>query len=201
MQQGALALWEHCRSVAAQRLTPWSPELYLSLLPILFYWAVAIPFDVLDRLQLPALERYRLHSQKEQDGRNPVSKGQVALRVLVQNAIQLASGVVMTLVDPEFCDSRPWRGLPYMAIEWAAAMLVMDAWQYSIHRLFHESKSLYNAVHSTHHRLLVPYAFGALYNHPLEAFALDTIGAIMTFYATGMSCAAGVGFFTFATVS
>lgn len=37
--------------------------------------------------------------------------------------------------------------------------------------------------HSCHHRLYVPYAFGALYNHPVEGFLLDTCGAIL---ATGI---------------
>jgi hypothetical protein len=45
---------------------------------------------------------------------------------------------------------------------------VMDAWQYVLHRTFHESRFLYKHFHSHHHRLYVPYAFGALYNHPLE---------------------------------
>lgn len=44
----------------------------------------------------------------------------------------------------------------------------MDAWQYALHRSFHESRFLYKHFHSHHHRLYVPYAFGALYNHPLE---------------------------------
>lgn len=44
----------------------------------------------------------------------------------------------------------------------------MDAWQYVLHRAFHESRFLYRHFHSHHHRLYVPYAFGALYNHPFE---------------------------------
>lgn len=44
----------------------------------------------------------------------------------------------------------------------------MDAWQYAMHRAFHENKFLYRNFHSHHHRLYVPYAYGALYNHPVE---------------------------------
>ncbi|KAI8811942.1 hypothetical protein BJ742DRAFT_794259 [Cladochytrium replicatum] len=40
----------------------------------------------------------------------------------------------------------------------------------------HENRWLYRNFHSVHHQLTVPYAFGALYNHPLEAFVLDTLG-------------------------
>jgi sphinganine C4-monooxygenase len=43
----------------------------------------------------------------------------------------------------------------------------------------HHNKWLYRNFHSVHHQLTVPYAFGALYNHPLEGFFLDTLsGAI-----------------------
>ena len=41
----------------------------------------------------------------------------------------------------------------------------------------HTNRWLYKQFHSVHHRLYVPYAFGALYNHPLEGFLLDTCGA------------------------
>lgn len=42
----------------------------------------------------------------------------------------------------------------------------------------HTSPFLYRSFHSWHHRLYVPYAFGALYNHPLEGLVLDTVGAV-----------------------
>ncbi|KIO27261.1 hypothetical protein M407DRAFT_23445 [Tulasnella calospora MUT 4182] len=57
------------------------------------------------------------------------------------------------------------------------AFFVIDTWQYFMHRLFHVNKFLYRHFHSVHHRLYVPYAYGALYNHPLEGFLLDTTGA------------------------
>jgi sphinganine C4-monooxygenase len=52
----------------------------------------------------------------------------------------------------------------------------MDKWQYFAHRYMHQNKFLYRHVHSQHHRLVVPYAIGALYNHPLEGLLLDTLG-------------------------
>ena len=50
----------------------------------------------------------------------------------------------------------------------------------------HVNTYLYKHVHSHHHRLTVPYAYGALYNHPLEALLLDTLGGVITLYASGM---------------
>lgn len=54
--------------------------------------------------------------------------------------------------------------------------------------------------HSRHHRLYVPYAYGTLYNHPVEVFLQDTIGAGMAFKVAGLSVRQGIFFFTFATM-
>lgn len=78
--------------------------------------------------------------------------------------------------------------------------LIMDAHQYFFHRLFHINKFLYKYVHSHHHRLYVPYAFGALYNHPVEGFLLDSLGATIAFELTRMSPRMTLIFFTFSTL-
>jgi len=54
--------------------------------------------------------------------------------------------------------------------------------------------------HSRHHRLYVPYAFGALYNHPFEGFLLDTAGSGLAFLITGMTSRQGMLFFTCTTI-
>lgn len=54
--------------------------------------------------------------------------------------------------------------------------------------------------HSRHHRLYVPYAYGALYNHPVEGFLLDTLGAGMSYKATMMTAKQGVFFFSLSTI-
>ncbi|THH32368.1 hypothetical protein EUX98_g1808 [Antrodiella citrinella] len=58
-------------------------------------------------------------------------------------------------------------------------MFIIDTWQYFLHRAMHMNTYLYKKLHSVHHRLYVPYAFGALYNHPIEGFLLDTVGAVL----------------------
>jgi sphinganine C4-monooxygenase len=62
------------------------------------------------------------------------------------------------------------------------------------------NKWLYRTFHSWHHRLYVPYAFGALYNHPFEGFLLDTLGTIIARYLAGMSTRQDILLFTFATL-
>jgi sphinganine C4-monooxygenase len=54
--------------------------------------------------------------------------------------------------------------------------------------------------HSRHHRLYVPYAYGALYNHPLEGFVMDTLGAGLSYLLTGMTMRQSIWFFTGSTV-
>lgn len=79
-------------------------------------------------------------------------------------------------------------------------MLVMDTWQYFVHRYMHQNKYLYRHIHSQHHRLVVTYAIGALYNHPLEGLLLDTVGGAISFLVSGMTARTAVIFFCFATV-
>lgn len=53
--------------------------------------------------------------------------------------------------------------------------------------------------HSRHHRLYVPYAYGALYNHPFEGFLLDTLGTGIAYKLAGMNTRQGMVFFTGST--
>ena len=54
--------------------------------------------------------------------------------------------------------------------------------------------------HSRHHRLYVPYAFGTLYNHPVEGFLLDTAGTGIGFLVSGMTNRQAMWFFTMSTI-
>jgi sphinganine C4-monooxygenase len=91
-----------------------------------------------------------------------------------------------------------WVGIPFL--QFTAAILMVDTWQYFIHRAMHMNKWLYTTLHSRHHRLYVPYAYGALYNHPGEGFLLDTLGTGLAYLVTGMTVRQGLCFFTAATI-
>lgn len=86
------------------------------------------------------------------------------------------------------------------AVQFLVATFILDTWQYFLHRLMHVNRWLYVTFHSRHHRLYVPYAYGALYNHPLEGFLLDTLGASIAFKATFMTMRQGMWFFSFSTI-
>ncbi|KAK4690344.1 sphinganine C4-monooxygenase, partial [Lecanoromycetidae sp. Uapishka_2] len=84
-------------------------------------------------------------------------------------------------------------------LQFAIGIIVVDTWQYFLHRAMHMNKWLYTKIHSRHHRLYVPYAYGALYNHPVEGFLLDTVGTSIAFKLAGMNTRQGMVFFTGAT--
>ena len=87
-----------------------------------------------------------------------------------------------------------------IVLQFITAMVVMDTWQYFMHRYMHINKFLYKHIHSKHHTLVVPYSFGALYNHPLEGLILDTIGGALSFLVSGMTPRTSIFFFSFATI-
>ena len=91
-----------------------------------------------------------------------------------------------------------WMFVP--AVQFAVAIFIVDTWQYFLHRAMHMNKWLYTTLHAHHHRLYVPYAFGALYNHPIEGLLLDTLGTGIAYMATGMSVRQGMWFFTVSTI-
>ncbi|OJJ74533.1 hypothetical protein ASPBRDRAFT_193253 [Aspergillus brasiliensis CBS 101740] len=91
-----------------------------------------------------------------------------------------------------------WFFIPAFQFVWGVC--VVDTWQYFLHRAMHLNRWLYVTFHSRHHRLYVPYAFGALYNHPVEGFLLDTAGTGVAFLTARMSNRQSMWFFTFSTI-
>ncbi|KAJ9664047.1 Sphingolipid C4-hydroxylase sur2 [Neophaeococcomyces mojaviensis] len=90
--------------------------------------------------------------------------------------------------------------LGFPLIQFTVAICIVDTWQYFLHRAMHMNKFLYNWLHIRHHRLYVPYAYGALYNHPIEGFLLDTLGTGVAYLLTGMTVRQGLVFFTCSTI-
>ncbi|GAA99910.1 uncharacterized protein L969DRAFT_45933 [Mixia osmundae IAM 14324] len=226
--------------IAKDSLVPGLPDNVLAVLgPFLIYWAVSGIFALIDHVQMPFFEQYRIHEPEEVKSRNRVTPGQVFRMVLLQQAVQTVLGLwwldesdpaeqtfrdhaadmngyarvivraafvllgpktatrFLTTYGAELTSWAYWWGVPML--QFFCAAVVMDAWQYMLHRSFHQNKFLYKHVHSVHHRLYVPYAYGALYNHPLEGFLLDTIGAVLSESAARMSTRQAVLFFCIST--
>lgn len=165
--------------------------------PIVVYWVYSGIYVLLG-----SLDNYRLHSRKDEDEKNLVSKSTVVKGVLLQQAVQAIVALILFAVTGDSNDAaeEPNTSLLKIAGQFITAMMVLDTWQYFMHRYMHHNKFLYRHIHSQHHRLVVPYAFGALYNHPLEGLILDTIGGALSFLVSGMSPRTSIFFFSFATI-
>ncbi|KAG4195428.1 hypothetical protein ERO13_A06G111000v2 [Gossypium hirsutum] len=151
---------------------------------------------------LPHLDKYRLHTRKEEEEKNAVPFVSVVRGVLFQQFVQATVAKLLFLLtstaDASGTTIQP--SVPVQLAQFIVAMLVMDTWQYFVHRFMHQNKFLYRHVHSQHHRLVVPYAIGALYNHPLEGLLLDTFGGAISFLVSGMTARTAVIFFCFAVI-
>ncbi|KAL6592660.1 hypothetical protein ACP70R_049335 [Stipagrostis hirtigluma subsp. patula] len=184
-----------------------SDEALAIAVPIVVYWVYSALYMALGH----SVDKYRLHPRQEEDSKNLVSKRDVVKGVLLQQLVQAAvAAAVFTLTGEGSSVEEAEDGgevqvsssTSYLTVarQLAVAMAVLDGWQYAWHRYMHLNRFLYRHVHSWHHRLVVPYAFGAQYNHPAEGLLLDTLGGALAFLASGMSPRASIFFFSLCTV-
>ncbi|CAD6256741.1 unnamed protein product [Miscanthus lutarioriparius] len=181
-----------------------SDEALAIFVPILVYWVYSGMYMALGQ----SMDKYRLHSRKEEDSKNLVSKGEVVKGVLLQQLVQAAVSAVVfmlrgdsssTVAYDEEAQGSTWHSYLTVAWQFAVAMIVLDGWMYMWHRYMHLNRFLYRHIHSWHHRLVVP-AFGSQYNHPIEGLLNDTLGGALAFVVSGMSPRASIFFFSLSTV-
>lgn len=174
-----------------------SYELLGTVMPLVVYWAYSGLY-----MLFGSYDNYRLHSRKDEDEKNLISKQTVVKGVLLQQAIQAIVAIILFKVTGDDSDATTGDESSFfvLARQFLVAMFVLDTWQYFMHRYMHQNKFLYRHIHSQHHRLVVPYAFGALYNHPAEGLLLDTVGGALSFLLSGMSPQTSIYFFSFATI-
>ncbi|SCV05586.1 LANO_0H10748g1_1 [Lachancea nothofagi CBS 11611] len=206
---------------ARKSLVPWLTDGQLALvMPVIAYWSFSMLFHVIDTFQLA--EKFRIHPSEEVQARNKASRREVLGEVLFQHVIQTVTGGAMLYFDPQPSTGAELRAmwdirrtLPswvpnsfiYFGYTYGISFVkvfigfcIIDSWQYWLHRLMHTNKTLYRMYHSRHHRLYVPYAYGALYNSPIEGFLLDTLGTGIAAIVTGLSHREQVCLYTFATL-
>ncbi|KAL0358080.1 UNVERIFIED_CONTAM: Sphinganine C4-monooxygenase 1 [Sesamum calycinum] len=123
------------------------------------------------------------------------------LQISLITVLHLSASTILVVTGSD-SESAQAEQISFVVLgrQFFVAMMTLDTWQYFMHRYMHHNKFLYRHVHSQHHRLVVPYAFGALYNHPLEGVLLDTVGGALAFLVSGMSPRASIFFFSFATM-
>lgn len=198
------------------------PDGILALIaPIVAYWAYSTFFHLVDVYELA--EKYRIHPSEEELKKNRATMSDVIKDVILQHIIQSIVGYLFYKLDPPpttgFELYQMWylkqNYLPSFTpnfIVWSiymygwsllrisCAFVLIDSWQYWLHRLMHVNKTLYRHFHSRHHRLHVPYSYGALYNHPFEGFLLDTAGTGIAAMVTFLTPRESIVLYTFATL-
>ncbi|KAL6182016.1 hypothetical protein ACLB2K_043439 [Fragaria x ananassa] len=189
-----------------------------TIVPIVVYWLYAALIISMEK----SFPKHKIRSAEEQHNKNHlVSKGTVIKGVILQQALQAFTATLLYILIESDDDSAAHvttsntgqnhdgddgtgskiiTMLVRTAFQFLKGMVVMDTWQYFMHRYMHENKFLYKHVHSQHHRLVAPYAYAALYNHPLEGLLVDTMGGAVSFLASGMSPRTSIFFFSFATI-
>ncbi|KAJ0986223.1 hypothetical protein J5N97_004579 [Dioscorea zingiberensis] len=183
-----------------------SDEFLVMFVPFVVYWVYSGMYELLG-----SLDNYRLHSKRDEDTKNLVSKLDVIKGVLFQQFIQSSTAMLIFKLTHDSDDksttsssnttSSPSPSFLIMSAgQIFVAMFVLDAWQYFIHRCMHVNKFLYRNFHSWHHRVVAPYAFAAQYNHPLDGFLTETLSGALAFFISGMSPRTSVFFFSFATI-
>lgn len=189
--------------------------------PVIAYWLYATFFHIVDVYELA--EKYRIHPSEEEQARNKATLKDVLSDVALQHVIQTIVGYIFYCLDPVpitghelyqmwylrhhwvpwfVPDSLVWFSYTYgwSLLRLAVAVCIIDTWQYWLHRTMHVNKALYRRFHSRHHRLYVPYSYGALYNDPVEGFLLDTFGTGIAAVVTFLSPREAMFLYTFATM-
>lgn len=195
-----------------------SDEVLALIAPVVGYWLFCGLFHYFDTYKV--FEQYRIHTPEEVEKKNKATVGQVVRAVLSEQTIQFFAGLVFNHFDTPYTTGHEeyevwklatrhnislnvayylyWAVFPFFRL--IAAFFVLDTWQYALHRYMHTNMWCYRKFHSVHHRLYVPYAFGALYNSLIEGFLLDTLSAAVAGFVTGMSPRELVFMYTFSTL-
>ncbi|KAF3340097.1 sphinganine C(4)-monooxygenase 2-like protein [Carex littledalei] len=179
-----------------------SDELLVVFGPIAVYWIYSGIYE-----WFSCMEKYRLHSKKEEDNMNLVSKRDVMICVLFQQAIQASSTFLLIQIDGNSSSSSsntnkvvPELAFVICSARFIIAMFIFDTWQYFVHRYMHSNRYLYRHVHSWHHRIVAPYPFAAQYNHPIDGIVTETLAGAVAFFISGMTPGTSIIFFIFATI-
>ncbi|CAI7647045.1 unnamed protein product [Penicillium palitans] len=67
--------------------------------------------------------------------------------------------------------------LIYLGVRQFGAFFIFDTWLYWTHYFSHHNRWWFKHIHSKHHKLYVPFAYGSAYNHPAESLCFDVVAS------------------------
>ncbi|KAI8816364.1 fatty acid hydroxylase superfamily-domain-containing protein [Fimicolochytrium jonesii] len=149
------------------------------VLPIAVYWIYSTFLFVLSYMKITTIELHKIPTDQKMRPKNKITVSHVLKQVAVQHALQALVAYVLAILTTEDGEggARKMESVPVVVMKLVAAALMLDSYQYWMHRWMHTNRWLYRTFHSVHHELTVLYAYGALYNHPVEGFLMDSIGS------------------------
>ncbi|KAF1990144.1 hypothetical protein K402DRAFT_371157 [Aulographum hederae CBS 113979] len=187
--------------------------------PAVTYWGMCAFYEIVERLDL--FRKHRIYPSEEECKRNLAKKGDVIRHVLTYNAIQAGILLVVSEMLPAkvavegffgtrtyfttpgyniFLFTLPWLArLAYLALKQFVALVVIDTWVFWGHYIEHQNRWVYKKVHSVHHELYVPFAWGALYNHWAESLFIDGMGAAIGPVVAGLTDREQIFYYAFLT--
>eukprot|EP00948_MAST-09A_sp_MAST-9A-sp1_P002086 g2086.t1 len=138
-------------------------------------------------------------SSKRNKMNRRISVWSVVGTVLTQHMVMATVTYLYTLYIEPLPPMRPLavESITSKVLRFIFAMVVLDTYNYFLHRFFHENKWAYKHIHSWHHAIEAPYTFGALYNHPLEGFLMDALGGMFALILSDMDCIGAICFVNF----
>jgi len=174
-----------------------SADIGLVVGSVLAYWLYASLLAVLEVLDPPFLQRYKINPPRRPG--NKVSLGHVVSRVAFQHLVQMIMAVGLVWAVPRDLTVE-MEDLGTMLIKFVIGAAIVDTYQYWMHRLFHRNRFLYRHFHSVHHQVTAPYAYAALYNHPVEGLLMDTVSGGLPILILDMHPWTATLFTSFATM-
>lgn len=134
-------------------------HLFYTLLPVVSYWTMCM-FCYMSGFDT---------NKNIENRRNQVSLQQTIQRVAQLHLFQVLFSAPLENGAPFLFTGqvvpRSLCRLPYLL----TGCFIVDTVEYWVHRLWHSHPFLYKWVHKTHHEMVCPWSFGALYNSYIEA--------------------------------
>lgn len=153
-------------------------ESIMALTPVALYWVVGGLFWLCDTFRW--MQHCKLLDNNQGTNRASVSKviGMVSIQQMMQTIVCVWLAVFSEDVSLLDWKQAVWR--------FCVGLILVDTYQYWMHRWMHQIRFMYKHVHSVHHEIMNPYALAALYNHPVEAILMDIGGTGAAIHLLGM---------------
>jgi len=136
--------------------------------PLVLYWLLSLFYCVTSKPQ----------------GTLPRPASEIIRAVVLQQLIQFL--VTMISVQPEITIDLSATYMLSVVVRFVLCALIFDTYEYWVHRWMHVNQWMYKNDNSVHHQLLDNRPYAALYNHPLEALLMDTIGSVVAMGLSGL---------------